>query len=162
MRLPSMTTPEPNASTGEALPHGRATSGRRMVENTFTTALSASCAIAGLGSTAGFGAAPAVGSEAGGGSDGGLGGGAGGGERAGEQPQAECGAGRGPHGWRFLAGRNAPILTQKLKLSLTGRGSCVRGHRRGAQCAAERCGEALARRGDAVGPAAPDRVLRLC
>src|SRR5262249_41148298 len=64
MRLPSMTTPEPKASIGEALLHGRATSGRRMVENTFTTALSASCAITGLGSAAGFGAAPAAGASA--------------------------------------------------------------------------------------------------
>src|SRR5215469_15804107 len=59
-----MTTPEPNASSGDALLHGRATSGRRMVENTLTTALSASWAIAGLGSAAGWGAAPAPGASA--------------------------------------------------------------------------------------------------
>src|SRR5215472_15797033 len=55
-----MTTPEPVASIGAALLQGRATSGRRMVENTLTTALSASRAIAGLGSATAFGLAAAV------------------------------------------------------------------------------------------------------
>src|SRR5215472_1601486 len=64
IRLPSMTTPEPVASIGAALLQGRATSGRRMVENTLTTALSASWAIAGLGSAAAFAAAAAAVSSA--------------------------------------------------------------------------------------------------
>src|SRR6516165_10887308 len=58
-----MTTPEPVASIGAALLQGRATSGRRMVEKTLTTALSASCAIVGLGSAADWGAARAAGAS---------------------------------------------------------------------------------------------------
>src|SRR5215469_10869404 len=94
-----MTTPEPNASSGDALLHGRATSGRRMVENTLTTALSASWAIAGLGSAAGWGAAPAPGASA----------------PASNQPQStKRSAGLMMD---FLAGWTRGILTQKLKLA---------------------------------------------
>src|SRR5580692_11444313 len=60
MRLPSMTTPEPLASIGADLPQGRATSGRRMVENTFTTAVSAAWVMALLAAAA-FGSAAMLG-----------------------------------------------------------------------------------------------------
>src|SRR5512137_1825189 len=52
MRFPSTTTPLPVASPGEALAHGRATSGARMVEKIFTTELSTTPAPAGAGAGA--------------------------------------------------------------------------------------------------------------
>src|SRR5580704_10098686 len=52
MRWPSMMTPLPVASAGACFAQGLATSGRRMVENTFTTADSASWLIASSGALA--------------------------------------------------------------------------------------------------------------
>src|SRR5579862_7458813 len=54
IRLPSMTTPEPEISTGASLVQGRAKSGWRTVANTFTTAFSAPWEMAGEGSGAGL------------------------------------------------------------------------------------------------------------
>src|SRR6185437_3996744 len=48
-----MMTPEPVTSAGDCLVHGFSKSGRRRVEKTFTTAFSASCDMAGVGSVAG-------------------------------------------------------------------------------------------------------------
>src|SRR6185312_4236482 len=73
MRWPSMTTPEPVTSAGDCFVHGFRRSGRRIVAKTFTTALSASCDMAAVGSGEGvfattepafFVASPAAGGAA--------------------------------------------------------------------------------------------------
>src|ERR1700744_6405210 len=56
MRCPSMMTPEPVTSAGPCLAHGFTRSGRRSVEKTLTTAVSASWDMAGVGSDAGVAA----------------------------------------------------------------------------------------------------------
>src|SRR5215469_1858502 len=48
-----MTTPEPVTSAGDCLVHGFRRSGRRMVAKTLTTAFSAFCEMAGVGSADG-------------------------------------------------------------------------------------------------------------
>src|SRR5581483_2362477 len=51
-----MTTPEPETSAGACFIQGLEGSGRRSVANTFTTAFSASCDMAAVGSGVGVGA----------------------------------------------------------------------------------------------------------
>ena len=58
-----MTTPLPVASSGGCLVQGRAMSGRRMVENTFTTAFSASWLMVSALLAFAFAAAPVTGTR---------------------------------------------------------------------------------------------------
>src|SRR6266699_7272005 len=66
MRLPSITTPEPDTSTGASFAQGRTRSGRRIVAKTLTTAFSVSWETAAAGSDAGTADGLAGGTSAGG------------------------------------------------------------------------------------------------